>query len=104
MSEPTQTSSSDLATADERRCALYVQGSLPPAERAEFERRLANEPELARRVAAHVSSGALLTSLGADTAASEARARRRRPLVWLLSILIGVALLAAVVAHLLGGR
>jgi anti-sigma factor RsiW len=104
VSAPTRPNTDELATADERRCALYVQGSLPPAERAEFERRLANEAELARRVAAHVSSGALLANLGADTAAKEARARRRRPLVWLLSILIGVALLAAVAAHLLGGR
>lgn len=104
MNEPTKPQSNDLTAADERRCALYVQGSLPAAERVEFERRLAGEPELARRVAAHLSSGALLANLGPDTAASEARARRRRPLVWLLSILVGVALLAAVVAHLLSGR
>lgn len=102
VSEPTKTRPSELEAADERRCALYVQGSLPAAERAEFERRLAGEPDLARRVAAHVSSGALLANLGPDLAASEAKARRRRPLVWLLSILIGVALLAAVAAHLLG--
>lgn len=101
MNEAQDSSATELSGADERRCALYVQGTLPPAERVDFERRLSTEPELARRVAAHVASGALFASLGADTSAAEARARRRRPLVWLLSILIGVALLAALAAHLL---
>ena len=103
MDESKESRADGLAAADERRCALYVQGTLPAAERVEFERRLSSEPELARRVAAHVASGALFSSLGADTSAAEARARRRRPLVWLLSILVGGALLAAVAAHLLSG-
>lgn len=95
---------SALEPADERRCALYVQGLLGSAERAEFDRRLAQEPELARRVADHVASGALLASLAGADERAHARARRVRPLLWALSIALGLAVLAAIALHLVSGR
>lgn len=83
-----------IATKDEALLVAYVDGDLSLVEAAEFEQRLATEPELASTLHRFLAADEFGQQL-----VSKLRANRLRP--WPFGLLLGVAALAAAAAALI---
>lgn len=90
-----------LSDDDRALCVAYIDGLLAQDEQLEFERRLAQDPELAARVRRLLETDELLREAQGELRVQQRAAQRRKPLVWIASLAAAAALLAWMGAHLL---
>lgn len=93
----------ELSGEDMALCVAYVDGLLPEARRLEFELRLAEDRELARRVAELLSTDELLRRAAAERTPVLDSARRWKPWIWAASLAAAAGILAAIALHLTSG-
>lgn len=92
---------SRLTDEDRALCVAYIDGLLAQEAQLEFERRLAQDPELAARVRGLLETDELLRDAQRALGVEQQAARRRKPLVWIASLAAAAALLVWMGSQLL---